>query len=568
MDTAGGPLRTAAELASVLDDVPAVIAFFDMDLRNRFTNWAHVPWFGLHPHELVGCSPGDIVGAATFAESKPYYDAVREGHSQTFERINTLPGGARRHSLVTYVPFVVAGEVRGVVTMASDVTGRVRAEFARQELAARAAAIGARELSAIDKQRAATETLNQMAAELAAVADRHPAHAAAISEAARSLGDAARRLRALVAHRPGPGRPPGPERIVRERVERATDRLGFAPSLLVMGTLDDVDHDLALQLGHAMDVTLDNVARHAEAGRVEVTVSIEHGDLVLVVSDDGQGLIRPQPGSGLDRLRQVATERDGSCLWHINADGGTTVEWRVPVRASEDEADAVRVNGVLAGPVDGGQRAPDAYRDGTQLGLDAEEMRLLLEHVPVGLAVWDHNFTNQYVNELAARWLGQPDAAAVIGRNYRDLVHRSAYDRVTPLARAALAGAHVVVERPFAARDAERPQDIRAEFLPRRIGGRVAGVSVQVTDVGARIRAESAVRAEQARIAALRARYAAEEEIHHLAIQEVFAAAMRLDTLRHIGPDALAELDNALAPMDQAIADLRESVMTTEPLTT
>lgn len=568
VDPCSGPLTTAAELAAVLDDVPSVIALFDMDLRNRFTNWAHVPWFGLYPHDLVGCSPADIVGAATFAEAEPYYDAVREGEPQTFERIMTLPGGGRRHSVVNYVPYVVDGEIRGVVTMASDVTGRVRTEFARHELAARAAAIGARELQAIDTQRAATEQLTRMAADLTVVALRHPDHTVAIRDAADVVREAANRLLALAAHRPGPGRPPGPERIVRERLEAAAPALGFAPSLLVLGVLDDLDDDLTGLIAQALDVTLDNIARHARATRVDVTVSLEHGDVVLVVADDGGGIVRPQPGSGLDRLRTLAAEREGRCAWHINADDGTTVEWRVPLRrdTQPERLDGPRVDGIIAQPVDRSQRAPEGYRSADVFDLGDAEMRALLEHVPISLAVWDTELRNRYANTTASRWFGLPEPTALLGKRYRDLVDPEVYERALPMAIAALAGSHVVIERPFSPRVPGRPRDVRAEFLPRTVDGRIVGLNVQVSDIGERVRAESAMRAEQARIDALRARYSAEEEVHHLAIQEVFAAAMRLDTLRLVAPEARADLDAALAPLDKAVGDLRNSVVTTEAL--
>lgn len=555
------PLTTAAELAAVLDDVPAVVALFDTSLRNRFANWAHLAWFGLDPRDLVGCSPADIVGDAVFEEAQPFYAAALQGEPQTFERIVPLPGGGSLHTLVRYVPYVVAGEIRGVVTMASDVTGRVRTQFARQELATRAAAIGAREVRAIDKQNAATAQLARMASELASVARRHPELGETIPAAARAMGEAADRLRTLAAHRPGPGRPPGPERAVRQRIDEAAAVLGFTPSLLVMGVLDELPDEITSAVAEALDVTLDNIARHADATRVDVTISVEHGDVVVVVADDGSGMVRPRAGSGLDRLRQLATSRDGSCSWFINADEGITVEWRAPVLAAPADEEA-KVNGASALPVDPDRRAPEDLR--RDVALDDVEMRALLEHVPIGLAVWGVDLRNQYANATAAQWFDLPDPREMLGRPYSEMVDAESFDRVLPMAQAAFAGAHVVIERPFTVRGPGRPRHIRAEFLPRLRDGAVVGLNVQVTDIGERVRAESAMRSEQARIDSLRERHAAEEEVHHLAIQEVFAAAMRLDTLRLDDPAAQAELDNALAPLDAAVADLRESVVTTE----
>ncbi|GAB2480113.1 PAS domain-containing protein [Jatrophihabitans fulvus] len=558
-ERATGVPTSALDLAAVVDHVPAIMALFDLDLRNRFANWAHVPWLGLDPHDLIGASPADIVGPAVFAEAEPYYDAVREGVPQTFERIMTLPNGERRHALVNYVPYVVDGRIDGVVTLAADVTGRVRAEFARQELAARAAAIGEAEQVAVVKQRSAAERLQRMAVDLAAVAERHPDHAASVVDASRTMAEAAARLRALVAHRPGPGRPPGPERVVRRSVETAAARLGFPPSLIVLGTLDAVPGELAEHMGEVLGVTLDNVVRHASASRVDVTVGVEHDDLVVTVADDGAGVVRAQPGSGLDRLRDSARERGGRCSWFINADGGASVEWRVPLHP-DVPTEVATATGLVARPAGQGYGPPPDYRTPGTLALDADEMRRVLDHLPMGLAVWDSRLNNHYANTTAARWLGLETGEQVAGRNYGDIVGAEAATRIRPIVQAALAGTQVVLERPNRNIPGS-PRHLRSVFTPRFVAGRIDGLYVHVTDIGEQVRAESALHAEEARVEAMRQRNAAEEEVHHLAIQEVFAAAIHLDAVRPADPGAAGELDRALAPLDDAIADLRRSVV-------
>lgn len=76
---------------------------------------------------------------------------------------------------------------------------------------------------------------------------------------------------------------------------------------------------------------LANVARHARASRVDVTLEREDGALVVTVADDGVG-IRPDAsaGVGLVSLRERAAELGGSCTVECPAVGGTVVRAVLP----------------------------------------------------------------------------------------------------------------------------------------------------------------------------------------------------------------------------------------------
>jgi signal transduction histidine kinase len=78
---------------------------------------------------------------------------------------------------------------------------------------------------------------------------------------------------------------------------------------------------------------LNNVARHAEARRCEVRLSLEEpGALVLEVSDDGRGIEGGhKPGVGLSSMRERAEELGGSCVVEALPSGGTRVEARLPL---------------------------------------------------------------------------------------------------------------------------------------------------------------------------------------------------------------------------------------------
>jgi signal transduction histidine kinase len=89
-----------------------------------------------------------------------------------------------------------------------------------------------------------------------------------------------------------------------EVVEEMTVPLGFAPSLRLVGPLDeDVPAGAGEQLLVALREALSNAARHASASSVEVTVDCG-SDLVLRVRDNGKGLGASRRRSGLANLAE------------------------------------------------------------------------------------------------------------------------------------------------------------------------------------------------------------------------------------------------------------------------
>jgi len=121
-------------------------------------------------------------------------------------------------------------------------------------------------------------------------------------------------------------------------VEEMTDSLGFAPALRLAGPLDSrVPGGIAGQLLAALREALANVAKHAQASRVDVAV--EAGpDLVLTVRDDGVGLGGTTRRSGLANLTERAAESGGMLRVAAAAAGGTELEWRVPLGDRQDAA--------------------------------------------------------------------------------------------------------------------------------------------------------------------------------------------------------------------------------------
>ncbi|MGH3328322.1 MAG: GAF domain-containing protein [Streptomycetales bacterium] len=133
-------------------------------------------------------------------------------------------------------------------------------------------------------------------------------------------------------------RPAGLRARVLEAVKEAEAALGFAPVVRLEGLIDtQVPGWIGEQLLAVVREALSNVARHARAGHVEVLVEA-HGTVLLRVQDDGCGVPAEGRRSGLRNLAERARALGGELYAGPVAEGGTLVEWRVPLPVPGDVA--------------------------------------------------------------------------------------------------------------------------------------------------------------------------------------------------------------------------------------
>jgi signal transduction histidine kinase len=136
--------------------------------------------------------------------------------------------------------------------------------------------------------------------------------------------------------------PPGEQHLAGLRsqilsvVRAAEEPLGFPPTVSMEGLLDtavpdDVGGHLLAVLGEA----LSNIARHASASKVLVTVEAKH-DLSMRVVDDGVGVKPGGRRGGLRNMAERAESLGGACTVGPHEKGGTVVEWRVPLPGDSD----------------------------------------------------------------------------------------------------------------------------------------------------------------------------------------------------------------------------------------
>lgn len=123
-------------LRTLVDHVPAMLAYWGADLRCRFANRAYEKWFGVDPDSLIGTPIEDLLGPELFALNEPYIQGVLRGEQQLFERVVPGKDGVQRHGLATYIPDIVDGHVVGFIAHVTEVTKLKEAEAALRTQAA------------------------------------------------------------------------------------------------------------------------------------------------------------------------------------------------------------------------------------------------------------------------------------------------------------------------------------------------------------------------------------------------------------------------------------------------
>lgn len=160
-----------------------------------------------------------------------------------------------------------------------------------------------------------------------------PEVAVRIQQAVDELDETIREIRTTIFQLQSAERVEGLRSQILDLCEELTPTLGFRPSVAFEGAVDTaVGAGVAEQLLRVLREALTNVAKHAQASRVDVGVHAQADEAILRVADDGIGVDgRTDGGFGLRNIERRARSLGGSLTLAPGHDGGTLLEWRVPL---------------------------------------------------------------------------------------------------------------------------------------------------------------------------------------------------------------------------------------------
>ncbi|MBO0747250.1 MAG: GAF domain-containing sensor histidine kinase [Acidimicrobiaceae bacterium] len=170
---------------------------------------------------------------------------------------------------------------------------------------------------------------------------KDPEFVARLQTAVADLDETIRQVRTTIfALEPLPSSEGGLRAESIEVCNHAARSLGFNPELSFDGPLDVLPRHIATEVLATLREALSNVARHAQAHRVEVVLAATGSEVALTVADDGVGIPpdllggrveSADGGKGLVNMRERAEALGGSFSVAARSTGGTELRWRAPI---------------------------------------------------------------------------------------------------------------------------------------------------------------------------------------------------------------------------------------------
>ena len=107
-------------IRAILNALPAMVGYWDRDLRNRMANSAYIEYFGRSPDEMQGIHIGELLGPRLYEQNRPFIERALAGEPQTFDREIPTPSGELRYTQASYIPDLVDGGAELLAVGARD----------------------------------------------------------------------------------------------------------------------------------------------------------------------------------------------------------------------------------------------------------------------------------------------------------------------------------------------------------------------------------------------------------------------------------------------------------------
>ena len=549
---------STTQLLRMLDHLPGMVAWWDADLRNRFTNWTYADFVGSTPERLVGRHLRDVLGARDVADAEIHIAAALAGERSTFERVLHDAAGEQRSMTTHYVPATVDSAPAGFYILLADISTRNRVEHVLEESVRQMALLEERQRIAADLHDLVIQRLFAAGLELQAVRRGRGSTEARLSSAAVGVDEGIRALRRAIHSLREVSTPKQVPAMVERVLGNVSKVLGFVPTMTYSGTLDRVPEVVLQDLLAVVNEALSNVARHAGATAVSVELAGSSEDVLLRVTDDGRGIGPTTRSSGLSNMRDRAERHGGSFRLSENHPRGTVLEWRVPL--GEEPGPLVPQRRVEDGVVseDAAPREPTPVLARRRSDVGREALLTMLDELPAIVAAYDDQGRNLYANRAHDVYYGV-SPAAVRGRHVSEVLGSALYEESRHQLNEALTGRAQRFERTLHDREG-RERHMQVHYVPDLVDGEPRGFYCLATDVSARVRAEEALDQSTRHMTLLEERQRIAANLHDMVIQRLFAAGLDLAAAQRGRPDTEERVARAAAAVDESIRELRGAI--------
>jgi PAS domain S-box-containing protein len=121
--------RSEERFRMLAQGVPNHLLFLDRDLRIEFANDVFLQAAGWSAEEAVGVHISEVVGPERFLQRQPFYDRALAGETVAYDSVGAA-GSETGYFHFSYRPsFDESGKVRGIFSMATDISERRRIQL-------------------------------------------------------------------------------------------------------------------------------------------------------------------------------------------------------------------------------------------------------------------------------------------------------------------------------------------------------------------------------------------------------------------------------------------------------
>jgi PAS domain S-box-containing protein len=337
--------KRTSEITSILKYTPAVVYMKDARGRYLLVNSRYEELFHVKSEDARGKSDADLLPAEVAQQFRINDERVlSEGTSLHVEEQIPQRDGVHTYLSVKFPIYGEAGIIRGVCGIASDITAVKKAHEQLRRLSGSIMANQEKERAAIARE--LHDELGQVLTALRMDAvwlqeqlekkgisgvDRAAAMCSLIDGTIENVRSLAIRLRPGVLDDLG----------LVDALEWYTsefERRAQIPCVFTYSAIPVMDDTLATAAYRIAQEAMTNVARHARANRTKVNLKMDGDDLVLTVSDDGQGFttqaLSESEALGVAGMRERAALVGGTLTVDSNPGRGVQVCFRVRLYAS------------------------------------------------------------------------------------------------------------------------------------------------------------------------------------------------------------------------------------------
>ncbi len=325
-------------IRELLDAIHDAILIFDADtLRFTYVNQGAIEQVGYSREELLQMTMLHLAPELTDTQFRELLAPFRRGEvsSTMFTTVHRRRDGTDLPvEIVLQAGAVENGTLRSFVKLVRDISERVEAEERLRQAGEELRLLADRERIGRDLHDKVIQRLFAAAMSMQAVSgmvrSQNPSAAYRADGIVEELDETIRDIRGAIYGLQAPGdRRGGLRHEILRVIDNERSALRTEPRLRFDGLIDAVPDQVAEHLLAVLREALSNVARHAQATTVDVTVEA-FDRVVLRVTDDGIGIPEtPARGNGLRNMADRAT-RLGGTFQAVATDGRTVVEWSVP----------------------------------------------------------------------------------------------------------------------------------------------------------------------------------------------------------------------------------------------